>query len=616
MIEGVGLKKSSFLNKLIILLIVLIIIIAIILGINLYNNKVIENTYLIKLNGLETITIYEDEKYIDPGYIAYDVNNKIVTDLVTVDSNLNTNVVGSYKIIYSINNKYQKNEVIRIVNVISNPIKDIDFRLNGESHVNVNLNDTYNELGFVCIDKNNNDCSSNVTVEPIISTNKIGVYTINYKLKIASKEKVLTRTVEVVGDRYEYSLDKTNVVNTDVTIQFRSNINDLNYIVKPDGTTVEGDVVDYVVSSNGNYKFLIVDKDNVSEEVIVSVNNIDKVSPTGTCTSYIDGNVTTYNVVASDNNKIIKYVHGKYQTNSYNTGTFSINARIENSSVLVYDEASNYATIPCKDTYAYIGPNGKGKISEYTSNTLKYWVEKPASNYYIAHIWMADPYNQMKTALPSTYGTLETIYDIMTTEISKKGYANKGLVAVNGGAIVNETFDSRLYRAIPAWKYTSVTPIVIHDGKIIRNFTNQSLPQPQYTLYGLGKDGKLKAYDFTNDISRNQQIANTIVNDGIKYTYGFTPVLVRNGKAIVGGQGTASRNSLGQIDQNNFVIIIGKNLNFSFLSQQFVNLNCHTAFNLDGGGSINMFYKSNTNSLQTVYKVSRKLSEALYFVEK
>lgn len=608
-------KKDVFLSKVIVLLIVIIIIVAIFYIDNLYKNKVIENTYLIKLNGLETITIYEDEKYIDPGYIAYDVNNKIVTDLVTVDSNLNTNVVGSYKIIYSINNKYQKNEVIRIVNVISNPIKDIDFRLNGESHVNVNLNDIYNELWFVCVDRNNNDCSSNVTVEPIISTNKIGVYTINYKLKIASKEKVLTRTVEVVGDRYEYSLDKTNVVNTDVTIQLKSNINNLNYIVKPDGTTVESDVINYMVSLNGNYKFLIVDKDNVSEEVIVSVNNIDKVSPTGTCTSYIDGNVTTYNVIASDNNKIIKYVHGKYQTNSYNIGTFSINARITDSSVLVYDEASNYATIPCKDTYAYIGSNGENKISEYTSNTLKYWIEKPG-NYYIAHIWMADPYNQMKTALPSTYGTLETIYDIMTTEISKKGYANKGLVAVNGGAIVNETFDSRLYKAIPAWKYTSVTPIVIHDGKIIRNFTNQALPQPQYTLYGLGKDGKLKAYDFTNDISRNQQIANTIVNDGIKYTYGFTPVLVRNGVADGTLQLKASRNALGQIDQNNFVIINGSDLNFEFLAKKFVSLGCHTAFNLDGGGSTNFFYKGNTNSLQTGFKTSRKLSEALYFVEK
>lgn len=610
-------NKNKILDVVLYSLLTLIIIFSIVLGFKFYKSKVLNNTYVINLLGSNNITVYKGEVYKEFGYNARDFQNNDATSLVKIKNNVNVNIIGRYEIVYSINTFFKKNEVKRIVNVIDNPLNDINFSLIGDDIIKINLYDSYSDLGFKCLNKNNLDCSKYVTVNSNVLTNKIGNYIVDYVLNINGKEKKITRLVEVSGPSYEYKLDKEKMVNTDVVIEFRSNINNLEYIIKPNGEIEKNDLIYYKASINDKYKFIMYDSFGISTEVIVLVDNIDKEKPTGSCKAIIDGNNTTYTINATDNNKVIKYVHELYPNDVYLNNQFSINLRIENGKVLIYDEASNFTIIECDTDYMYIKPYGNS-IYEYNSDSLNYWVEKLSSNYHLIHIWMDNPYDQMKTALPSTFGKLQTAKNILNYEINNKGYNNKGLVAINGSGFVSEEFDQNFYYKIPAWKNTSVTPIVIYNGSVLRDFTNQVLPTNQYLTYGLTKDGDFKYYSFENssDINTNQNTSRQIIDDGVKYTFGFRPVLVWNSKRIVNDSSRKyRRQAIGQIDKNNFVIISTSDISLNSIADKMISLGCYTGFNLDGGGSIALFYKDKSNNVTTLLNSGRSIADILYFVE-
>lgn len=612
--------KKNILNVILGILIVMVIIVLVFLGVLLYNKLVLKNTYDINLLGLDDVSIYAGEIYNDAGYIAKDYKGNDATSLVKVDGSVNVNAVGKYEIIYSINNFFKKNEVKRIVNVLEDPLKNVNFSLNGANSITLNLNNEYSELGFICLDKNNSDCSDYVTINSNVLVNKIGIYNVDYILKIGGKEKKLTRSVQVIGSNYEYNLSTTKLVNTDVVITFRSNINNLDYIVKPDGDKDKSELVKYSASLNGQYKFVVYDTNGVSTEVIVAITNIDKEAPVGTCNAFVDSNSTTYTISASDNIKIVKYVHEKYPNNAYTSNSFKINDRIGDGKILIYDEASNYTKVDCNTKYEYLGVTGNDKVYEYNSSSLKYWIERPSSSYYISHIWMNDPYNQLKTALPSSFGTLSTAKTILNNEISLKGYSRKGMVIVNGSAFTSSDFDRGYWAKIPEWKNMAITPVIINDGKIIRDFTNRELPNNQYFTYGLTKKGKLKYYTFENisDIETNQKTRATMVSDGVKYTFGFRPVLIWEGKKAYSNSTTSNyRQTIGQIDNNNFIILTTTTkTSLDYVTGKLLTLGCHTAFNIDGGGSINLFYKGQNSGITTLKSSSRKIVDILYFVER
>ena len=115
------------------------------------------------------------------------------------------------------------------------------------------------------------------------------------------------------------------------------------------------------------------------------------------------------------------------------------------------------------------------------------------------------------------------------------------------------------------------------------------------------------------------------MNDGVKYTFAFSPVLVRKGTITQGLSYIRDiRQAIGQIDKNNFVIVTNtttdRSLGFSHYSLARLmhdNLGCIEAYNTDGGGSTNLLYKdretSNSKSLVYTY---RSIPDVIYFVEK
>ena len=102
--NGILSKILKIINKYKIILIAIIIILIIsIIIISLLKKEFSVINYL-DILGNETITIYEDSEYIEPGYKAYNSNNEILTNKVVVNSNLNSKEIGIYEIKYILDN--------------------------------------------------------------------------------------------------------------------------------------------------------------------------------------------------------------------------------------------------------------------------------------------------------------------------------------------------------------------------------------------------------------------------------------------------------------------------------------------------------------------------------
>ena len=170
-------KKESKINKktiIIIGIVLAVIIISLILILLLMNVK----RYTLKLNGSESITIYQGSVYIEPGYDAHDNKNNDLSDEVVVLSNLDSNSIGTYTITYTLHNKTR----IRNIEVVEQPSVITVIFLNGDKNVYINAGSSYDEPGYSAIDAIDGDLTDKVNVSSNVNTSKRGTYTIIYSV--------------------------------------------------------------------------------------------------------------------------------------------------------------------------------------------------------------------------------------------------------------------------------------------------------------------------------------------------------------------------------------------------------------------------------------------------
>ena len=294
------------------------------------------------------------------------------------------------------------------------------------------------------------------------------------------------------------------------------------------------------------------------------------------------------------------------------------------------DEAGNSASISCNYLYSPITDDSSNNvILRFDGSTLKYWVEKPSSTYVVTHIWVEDPYNQFKVAIPKQFPQLEKAGNIMNIASIKYGYYSKAMIGINASGFVSDVFNTDIGKKYPQWKYSSKSPLVIIDGVVLRNYTNLQQVGGAGTLtYGMRPNGYLASYYLNdpNDKAANQRNAQQAIDDGLKYTFAFGPYLIRTGKIKEDLSNSPDvRQAIGQVDKNNFVIItntVGINnrdsgLGYKTLANMMYNYGCREAYNTDGGGSTNLIYKNrNTNNYTGIVTTTRDVADILYFVEK
>ena len=196
-------KKSRALNLLIVLLI--LIIIALIGGVYAYNLYIEKDglaKYLkIKLIGEKEITIKYKDSYKEKGakasYKDLDISKKI-----EIDSKLDNNHVGEYKITYTIKYKKQKKSVFRIVNVIDDTKPEIT--LNGDNVITIYKDSKYEEPGAKATDDYDGDLTDKISITGLVDTKTIGEYKVTYKVKDSSdNESSIERTIKVIEKKVE-----------------------------------------------------------------------------------------------------------------------------------------------------------------------------------------------------------------------------------------------------------------------------------------------------------------------------------------------------------------------------------------------------------------------------
>lgn len=616
----------KFFSKFIIIFLVFAIII--VSGIIIYIKINTENIFF-ALYGNEEITIYEGDIYKEPGFIANDENGNSIKERVVIESNLNNQIVGNYTITYQIKTKLKTLTLKRIINVINDPLKNVNFTLNGSQIINLALNEEYIDPLYICIDQNTNrDLSDKVTIDNGLNNQIVGTYEVKYTLRIDGKEKILSRTVNVLEKKADFSLNTTTPTNQDITINFTSYIPNFAYLKDHMNNLIYTNTFNFTVNQNGIYKIIVYDNEENFEEYNIEVNNIDKEKPIITsCNGIINNNQTTFNITTNSQD-ILKYV---INNQTFNQSPFTVNNKIENTTLTVYDKANNASSIICHSYYQEINPKGNENIIKNSNTgTLKIWIEKidrsnNRTSYYTTHIWAINPYNQFKMQVPDNFGA-ELLYaqDLLNNAISQNNWQTKLMVGVNAsGFIKNGTYAQKFYNANKGWNLTGGSPLVIVNGKILRDFATSKIPNGPYTTYGLKSDGYLSYYNYTGGTSlqSNINVSNQIINDGVLSTFAFSPVLVANGKKADTSTSKNIRQGFCQIDKNNFVFITDiytsarNGFNFSELADYMISLGCQTGFNLDGGGSTSLIFKDKNQSSEVITGNTRKLADVIYFHE-
>lgn len=334
----------------------------IIIGIILMNIKKRE-TYFIELSGDDLIMIYKDNDFIDPGYSARNNKGVDLTNKVVVNSNVNTEVLGDYEVIYTLG----ETKKIRYVSVIEKPVGATSIYLSGDLTVYLRIGDTYKEPGYTVVDSIDSNLTDKVIVNNKVDTTNEGIYRITYM--VTNSTGITTqalRTVIVMGSNISLSLDNEKITNKEVGINIYIIDNYFDYLVLPTGTKITDKKYTYKVSDNGEYKFLIYDKLGKSTEETIKVNNIDSVPPTGSCQGTYGTGKTILNISASDNSGISKYsVNGEY----YTSNKITIAKDLSSVLVSVYDKAGNSTNITCSMTKETPKPSSSSSSSSSTSSS-------------------------------------------------------------------------------------------------------------------------------------------------------------------------------------------------------------------------------------------------------
>lgn len=356
-------------NKLFIILGCLVLVLLVFL---LTFSFVGDNNFTFVLNGQQNMYIFKNEKFVDPLFIAFDENGKDLSNYVKVSGNVDTWTLGSYEISYVLNYKGTKRKLIRNVIVLDNIIDNYEIKLNGSFNVYIKMGNRFVDPGYFVYDRvNNNKVNFNLIVNNYVDTSHVGKYKVEYVLKIGGKEKKSIREVEVYSLNYSLKTETDNTVVNSLNIIFDASYErNFSSIKLPNGTTSMSNKINYPVTENGEYKFVINDKFGNSEEKIITVNNISSnlkcsgnVSRYGTNLNVTGNNLSSAKSFVWDIDGVEVNGNSVYKNSLKAVDSASVMVNFNNSNMVVkcniindlsyrfvYDEYNQKSYIKC-DTY-------------------------------------------------------------------------------------------------------------------------------------------------------------------------------------------------------------------------------------------------------------------------
>ncbi len=245
-------------------------VIVFILFIVIFVVSVLYNTLpRLELNGSKNMVISYRDTYHEAGVIVKNANDDYVSK-VKIDSNVDTKVIGSYYVDYSLKIGRKTLRVRRNVRVVDDVSPVI--KLKGEQIVQVSLNDVYEEPGYKAVDEYDGDITDRVEVIGEVDTSNYGEYVLTYRVTDNSNNKVeVNRIVKVIdeeapkfvcdSDYSAFVLGADSVIGCSAIDNFDGDITDK---IKVEGS--------YDVNTKGIYKVIYRVSDDASNEASIEHN--------------------------------------------------------------------------------------------------------------------------------------------------------------------------------------------------------------------------------------------------------------------------------------------------------------------------------------------------------
>ena len=133
----------------------------------------------VKLIGNNQVQLDYGEKYSESGYKASAFGSN-VTDKVVVTDNIKDEI-GNYEVNYEYSFLFYKVKKTRKVSI--SDLSEPEITLNGDKSMSITINSTYEEPGFVAVDKLDGDLTQDVVVTNNVDINTLGEYDIVYEVK-------------------------------------------------------------------------------------------------------------------------------------------------------------------------------------------------------------------------------------------------------------------------------------------------------------------------------------------------------------------------------------------------------------------------------------------------
>ncbi|MDO5134976.1 MAG: phosphodiester glycosidase family protein [Eubacteriales bacterium] len=218
-------------------------------------------------------------------------------------------------------------------------------------------------------------------------------------------------------------------------------------------------------------------------------------------------------------------------------------------------------------------------LQEQSTHGVSYWV---------AHIKTANP-SQLRSAL--SYGTYGGKRQTTSSAVSSNG----GVIGVNGSAF--------------SYKDGKPSPL----GMCIKNGILYGDYETSYSVMAVNREGVI--YTPQQGLKGKD-----LLSAGVKDTYNFGPILIKDGKPQPAWAETAKyypRTAVGMVAPNDYVLLVTNTGSYSGLNHWdmvkiFQSYDCQYAYNLDGGGSSTLYYNGKVMN-KLINNEQRPCGDFLYF---
>ncbi|WP_299332600.1 immunoglobulin-like domain-containing protein [uncultured Psychroserpens sp.] len=250
---------------------------------------------VITLNGASTVNLNPGDTYTELGATATDnVDGDISGNIVIAGDTVNTNVLGTYVVSYNVSDA-AGNAAVQVTRtvIVADTTAPI-ITLVGAATINLNVGDTYNELGATATDNYDGNLTSSIVISGTVNTSSAGTYAVNYNVSDSSGNSAIqvTRTVNVTADTTPPVISLIGASTVNLTVGDTYNEQGATATDNQDGDLTSSIVISGTVNTSiaGSYtRFYNVSDSagNAAAEVTRTVNVLD---PSSGCS----GGISTF----------------------------------------------------------------------------------------------------------------------------------------------------------------------------------------------------------------------------------------------------------------------------------------------------------------------------------